>query len=146
MAIIIWTLWWQAQLHWNVGPSARTMRSLKTGGISYQYSFQFCCIIWTNTLTGNMKQVFKHVQAHVYQISRWSIYSLNPWTCWTWWKWWGTMNIQQVKNTPETDKCYRTLKLINNLLTCVLSIWWETADVLRVKVLVPSTWFTCSSS
>ncbi len=33
-------LWWQVQLHWNVGPSARNIWSFKTGGLSWQWSLK----------------------------------------------------------------------------------------------------------
>ncbi len=33
-------LWWQVQLHWNVGPSAKSVWSFKTGGLSWQWNLK----------------------------------------------------------------------------------------------------------
>ncbi len=45
LALKIWPfkaggLWWQVQVHLNVGPSARNMWYFKTGGLSWQWSFK----------------------------------------------------------------------------------------------------------
>ena len=45
LAITMWSLktgglWWQVQLHWNVGPSARSRWSFKIGSLSWQWSLK----------------------------------------------------------------------------------------------------------
>ncbi len=47
-------LWWQVQLHWHVGPSARNACSFKTGGLSQEWSLKAGFTVYWNVRAVSM--------------------------------------------------------------------------------------------
>ncbi len=60
---------WQVQLHWNVGPSARSVWSFKTGGgSSWQWILKTDCTVLVQLLGRNTS--VRHERA--YRITKWT--------------------------------------------------------------------------